>query len=681
MIKGVKNWITGKDRALTDKQRKRRKRLIVLGVILGAFLLGSVLAVEMTSHSGFCSSCHFMKPYFASWEESSHAEFECSVCHYPPGGGIRSKLSKKIEGLVMVGRYWTKLYVKSKPWAEIKDESCLREGCHEKRLLEGQVKFKSVVFDHSIHFDDLKRGKNLQCTSCHSQIVQGEHITVTESSCFICHFKESEHYPKISECNHCHTQETLTAQESRFNHEVVFDNGFTCVKCHSNTILGDGEVPRENCYKCHMERERLDEYENTDLMHSAHISDSKIECNQCHMDIQHKILKDPETIADCQTCHTDFHEAQKILYTGVGGRGVDHPVPNVMLEKGLSCKGCHMFHEVKGTGTFRKETFVSDAEACESCHGKGYARLLKDWEASTVKKVRQVRAIYDRARQEIGRSRDSRKEEALKLLEDALFNIEVVDKGKSVHNVAFSQELLKAAYSNIKEALAAVESRYTPAEFVAVPENIPTQCSTCHAGIEEIGGSVFGMRFSHDGHLIKLGLDCDTCHSNVRKHGEFIATKETCASCHHDETERECVSCHTVQGAFYNGGRLDGIEVPRDIMSEAEVECETCHTGVNETIIRPGRSVCVACHDEDYGGMFDEWQDSIKDLVKSLQTKIREKRGLKLSADLKKTISGIERHLGLIIWDGSSGIHNYMFFEEFLGSLIKRIDAMGPLGH
>ncbi len=266
-------------------------------------------AAEYTSHSKFCSSCHYMKPFYQSWEESRHADIECSACHYRPG--IRSFLRIKLEGLNQVLRYWTKLYVKSKPWAEIPDESCLRKGCHDKRLLEGRVKFKRVVFDHKVHLGDLRRGKNLRCTSCHSQIVQGDHITVTESSCFICHFKSSEHYPDIASCNHCHIQEDLSSDQVRFNHAVAYENNFGCDKCHSQIILGDGAVPRENCYKCHFERDRLDRYDETDLMHSTHIASHKIECNQCHMEIQHKIVKDIDTIADCQRATLAFIKPRK----------------------------------------------------------------------------------------------------------------------------------------------------------------------------------------------------------------------------------------------------------------------------------------------------------------------------------------------------------------------------------
>ena len=198
------------------------------------FVVLMVGSVEFTSHSNFCASCHYMKPFYRSWETSSHKDVECSTCHYGPG--VKSKVRAKVEGLMQLGRYWTKLYLKSKPWAEIPDESCLREGCPDKRLLEGQVNFNKVVFDHKIHFTDLKRGKQLRCTSCHSQIVQGEHITVTNSTCFICHFKESEHYPKISECTHCHERNTLISEEtSKYNHSIVFNSGFSCNKCHTHT--------------------------------------------------------------------------------------------------------------------------------------------------------------------------------------------------------------------------------------------------------------------------------------------------------------------------------------------------------------------------------------------------------------------------------------------------------------
>jgi nitrate/TMAO reductase-like tetraheme cytochrome c subunit len=656
--------------------KKVKKRLIILAILAGAFLVFSVAAVELTSRSGFCASCHFMTPFFESWETSSHGEIECSKCHYPPGGDIRSKLRKKIEGLVMVGRYWTKLYVKSKPWAEIKDDNCLQSGCHDKRLLEGQVPFNNVLFDHKVHFEDLKRGKQLQCVSCHSQIVQGEHITVTESSCFICHFKESEHYPQIDDCGHCHNQETLTNEKtSRYNHGLVFDSGFACDKCHSNTIIGDGEVPLVNCYKCHGEPERLDKYDDTDLMHSLHISINKIECNHCHMDIQHKIYKDIETIADCQSCHTDYHQAQKVLYAGEGGRGVDHPVPNIMLEKGLSCKGCHIFHEESG-GLVKSDTLVSEGEACESCHGRGFARILRNWESSTAIKLTEIRAIHLRASREVNRSRSQDKDKADALMKDALFNIEIVDKGKSVHNMAFSQELLLASFNSIVTALESIKSSYRPAAIAIATAAIPTQCSNCHAGIEENTSQIFGMNFHHKEHILKEKQECSNCHSNVRTHGEFIATKQSCAGCHHQDTSRDCSACHELQATFYQGGELEGLEIPKDIMAEAEAACTDCHHDEADKVIRSDGAKCLDCHDEGYEEMFDEWQDSFRENVRALRSAIRNIKRESLTPEGREELSRIQRIVYAVRTDGSSGVHNAMFFDEIATALSEQLESL-----
>jgi hypothetical protein len=654
---------------------KKKKRIIILAVA-GFFLLLFLGSVEYTSHSRFCSTCHYMKPFYKSWENSSHNRIECSTCHYAPG--LRSKFRAKIEGLLQVGRYWTKLYLKSKPWAEIPDEACLRRGCHDKRLLEGREKFKKIVFDHKIHFTDLKRGKRLRCTSCHSQIVQGEHITVTESTCFICHFKKSEHYPQASDCSHCHDRSVLVSEKtSKFNHTLVYEKGFSCDKCHSQTIIGDGDVPRENCFKCHWETERLNKYDETDLMHSTHIFSHKIECNLCHLEIQHKIVKDIETIASCQTCHTDSHKAQKILFTGQGGKGISHPMPNIMFEKGLSCKGCHIFHEESGGRVIKSETSTSRAGACESCHGKGFSRVLKDWEISTEKKLSEIKAVYEKVRLEISQGKDTNRAKAKALLDEAAFNIDIVERGKSVHNMTYSQQLLQAAYDIMVEALHIFGSSYKPQSFQASAKEVPGQCSACHAGIEEINTRIFGLDFLHKNHLTEQKIQCSTCHSNARKHGELVATKKSCAACHHQKTERNCTVCHQIQKSLYEGGELNGQKIQADAMSTAKVECTGCHLLQPNQISRSDKNKCLDCHEKGYDEIFLDWQNSVKELIRSLRAEIEEKKTLRLSKEQNTQLLKIEQLLQKIELDGSYGIHNFSFVEQALTNYQKTLKSFG----
>jgi nitrate/TMAO reductase-like tetraheme cytochrome c subunit len=655
--------------------KKRKKRLVVGLSTLGILLVVFVASVQLTSTSRFCAVCHYMKPFYQSWQTSSHSHIECSTCHYAPG--LRSKLRAKMEGLVQVARYWSKLYLKSKPWAEIPDESCLRPGCHDKRLLEGQVKFQKVVFDHTIHFTDLKRGKTLRCTTCHSQIVQGEHITVTESSCFICHFKKSDINPQADKCSLCHKQADLVPPASpRFNHTVVFEKGFSCDKCHSQVVVGDGAVPRENCYRCHFEGARLDQYGNTNLIHATHITAHKIECTQCHLAIQHKIIKDIETIADCRTCHTGPHQAQKILYTGEGGKGISHPMPNVMLQKGLSCKGCHVFHEEKGQ-LVKSETLRARSESCEACHGKGFARLQRDWALAAASKIRDLRAITERAGREVRGSRHAKKAEAQALLDEAAFNMDLIERGKSVHNITYSQALIAASWNQVNEALRLIGSTYVPEKIVFQASAAENPCLSCHSGIEEIAGTVFGLKFPHKRHLVTQNIECSTCHSNAKTHGEFVATKQTCAGCHHQDPKKDCAACHGLQKTLHEGGEVEGVAIAKDIMAEAGIDCAACHLDAKNRLARPGAGKCVECHGkEEYGKMFGEWQTSIKTLTTDLEAALREARKSALSDEQTKLVQRTEDFLKKLAFDGSWGVHNHVFLEDYLTKTLKTIKSL-----
>jgi nitrate/TMAO reductase-like tetraheme cytochrome c subunit len=658
--------------------RKRRKRLLLVLSTAGLLLVLFVASVQLTSTSRFCAVCHYMKTFYQSWKTSSHSHVECSTCHYPPG--LRSKLRAKMEGLVQVARYWSKLYLKSKPWAEIPDESCLRPGCHDKRLLQGQVKFKTVVFDHTIHFTDLKRGKKLRCTTCHSQIVQGEHITVTDSSCFICHFKKSDINPQASRCALCHKPADLVPPAvSRFDHTVVFQKNFSCDKCHSQVVLGDGAVPRENCYKCHFQADRLDKYADTNLIHTNHITAHKIECTQCHLAIQHKIIQDIETIADCRTCHTGLHQAQKILYTGEGGKGVPHAMPNVMLQKGLSCKGCHVFHEEKGQ-LVKSDTLHARAESCESCHGKGFARLQRDWAQAAASKLASLRSIYDRALGIVRASAHAKKAESLALLDDAAFNMDIVERGKSVHNIKYSQELIAAAWGQVNDALRMIASAYVPEKIVFQASAGETPCLSCHTGVEELSGSVFGLTFPHRSHLLKQNLECYTCHSNVRIHGEFVATKKTCAACHHQNPKQDCAVCHTLQKTLHEGGTLEGVPVVKDAMAEAGIDCAACHLDAKNRLERSDAGKCVECHGkEDYRKTFADWQASIKNLSTDLQAALRGVRKPGLSDEQIKLVQKTEDFLKKVVFDGSWGVHNFAYLRDDLTNSLKTIKSL-PAG-
>ncbi|UCD38246.1 MAG: cytochrome c3 family protein, partial [Fidelibacterota bacterium] len=355
----------------------RRRFIVVLAVAL-LIPLAFWGAVEYTSRPKFCNTCHYMEPFYESWQVSSHSDITCTYCHFEPG--LVGKIQGKLNGLYQLTKYVSLAYKKSKPWAEISDVSCTREGCHQTQTLLGPIQFKNVRFDHSHHLGELRRGKQLRCTSCHSQMVQGSHILVTEETCFLCHMKDRDLDTGLLACRTCHTDEIFLQQGSqlRYNHTTVVQTNKPCETCHVNTVEGNAPVSTEQCINCHWQTDFFERHDDPEFLHLNHVTNHKVECIACHTPITHRIQRKHQlTGEDCRSCHQDMHTAQAQLFAGIGGQDLA-PEPNPMYEAGLSCQSCHIFHrEHIGEG----DTMVSSAEACDRCHGQGYGRILQQWEA------------------------------------------------------------------------------------------------------------------------------------------------------------------------------------------------------------------------------------------------------------------------------------------------------------
>jgi len=267
---------------------KRWKILLIIGipVFIGVVVVASF---EITSTPEFCSTCHNMKPYYESWKTSSHNEVNCIKCHSDPG--IVPYLKTKANGLVEVVIYLSGNLPTSYQ-TEVSDESCLREGCHsQEELKEEKVDFeKGIYFEHEKHLQTLRDDFRLRCTSCHSQIVQSEHISVAKSTCFSCHFKGVEPNEETAECTLCHSALGETPEaETEYNHQGVLRLGLGCLIpiCHEGAVEGEGEVYQERCLSCHAEPSRLERINETSFIHLKHTSEHKVECFQCHSQIKH----------------------------------------------------------------------------------------------------------------------------------------------------------------------------------------------------------------------------------------------------------------------------------------------------------------------------------------------------------------------------------------------------------
>ena len=265
---------------------RRGRALIIIGALVFIVVV-TFAGFEVTSSPRFCSTCHNMKPYYENWKTSSHNEVNCIKCHADPG--IGSYLKTKANGLVEVAIYLSG-NLPTNYQTEVSDESCLREGCHSReKLKEERLDFKKgISFSHDEHLQTLKSEFRLRCTSCHSQVVQTEHISIGEATCFTCHFKGEELGEDVAECTLCHSAlGEIPEEEIKFNHQAVLKMGMDCLNCHKEPVEGKGEVHQERCLFCHSEPGRLERINERAFLHLKHTSEHKVECFQCHSQIKH----------------------------------------------------------------------------------------------------------------------------------------------------------------------------------------------------------------------------------------------------------------------------------------------------------------------------------------------------------------------------------------------------------
>jgi nitrate/TMAO reductase-like tetraheme cytochrome c subunit len=620
----IGRWIA---RTSRGRLTPRGVRLASFGVALafGLVVVGLLFAMQVSSTPTFCGGvCHIMKPYYQSWKHSKHNQIACVDCHISPG--ITAELRKKYEALSMVVKYVTGTYG-TNPWAEVDDAACLR--CHERRLLEGKEVFHGVLFDHTPHLTETRRGLHLRCTSCHSQIVQGSHISVTSSTCALCHFKGRKLNQGSGRCLLCHqVPEKVTSVEgTTFDHGQVARLDMQCSLCHGAVVRGVGNVPRERCLTCHNQAERLAKLGDPGFLHRMHVTTHKVDCMNCHLQVEHGRPARPgaqlaAAAAACESCHGSGHSPQQDLYSGVGGRGVPR-MPSVMFQAGVTCQGCHNpelavlpagAHRLVrggaagppsgGLAEIDAATASSDlagvhtarasAVSCMSCHGPGYQRIFDAWQAALASRTSALRAQLDATAGAMGLMPPAP-------WEDARHNYLLVDRGRGVHNVNFAFALLEKSHEQMNQARRAKGLAPLGRPWSGVSAG-SQGCVACHVGIEGQRGTFGGRAFAHRPHVETAKLDCTGCHRThaERAPGEVVRFGPGgCVACHHRAAEidaQACMKCHgDVTGRTVTSFRGEFSHTPH---LEQGLECASCHAGAGSGDPRPAKAVCAQCHTE-----------------------------------------------------------------------------------
>jgi nitrate/TMAO reductase-like tetraheme cytochrome c subunit len=437
--------------------RRWIKRHWKLTILIAVVAVGgcSYGMLEYTHNPRFCLSCHVMQPYYDAWASSSHNKVSCVECHYQPG--LRYELEGKLDALNQVVAYWTGRY-DTKFYAEIADESCMRQGCHDTRLIGGPIEFKrGIKFDHASHYGEARRDIKLRCTSCHSQIVQGNHMAVTEFTCFLCHFKGQTHLDSVlpqAFCLRCHSYPTsiIDVGGVKYNHADYVEHGVICWRCHSDVIRGSGQVEDRACLQCHDSYDQIKKITDVTQVHLNHVTNHKVECFNCHANIEHGIPPDtlPSTF-DCSACHHDTHSGPRELYAGQGGRGVaDQPSPMYLAQ--VDCTGCHFGEMIYGVNSLEAGgTRLSSVEACVDCHGEMGREIYKFWTTSVDAQLADTQRVLVTAQARLGKQAKPTAA-AVKQLEDAWYNYNFVKQARGVHNLTYSLALLEQARADAASA-------------------------------------------------------------------------------------------------------------------------------------------------------------------------------------------------------------------------------------
>jgi nitrate/TMAO reductase-like tetraheme cytochrome c subunit len=454
----------------------------ILLLVMTAALF-SVAMVEATGQPGFCRSCHIMGPYYDSWKHSAHAEVNCLECHLQPG--FTGLIKGKINGLAQavdcaVGRVGTK------PNATIADASCLRSQCHDTQKLAGEtLDCSGVRFTHEKHIDQVVDGIRITCGTCHNHFEGDEHFSVDRNACFACHFlggsaragrpvranggPPSRTSAMGTPCQGCHQvpQQVIRRGFVKIDHSEFISYRASCEEsCHKREVLQTSRVEETACLDCHSFRKPADA--NSMELHANHTNGEKVECFACHGHVPHGQtgVESVTAMMDCQSCHSDTHQAQRSIY------GTQHPMgpptptsplgnprqPNgtdrvlgPMFLTHVECTGCHIERTAKSPGTLDSFGTVARATptACDKCHEAGtgqkyvpfWQERIKALYAQVEKRVEEaeVLALAQKDGAE-AQQFDQRVRQARSILDSIRY-----DGSWGVHNFKYTEALLLEA--------------------------------------------------------------------------------------------------------------------------------------------------------------------------------------------------------------------------------------------
>lgn len=355
--------------------------VVVMAVLGGVFL---AVAEHHTSQPQFCSSCHIMEPYYASWEADMHGDklqVACVECHYAPGE--QTTFKAKFRGLSQAASYFSGRYGAGRPRAHVANASCLTSKCHgdlafmDKPLMMGTAKFL-----HSRHLQpqterDQAAAKRLAELQTLLKGKVGDDAFGKLDALAAEAGPAADRYARLVAQSHeadpSIPRETLV-EFSQLRHRSVRIQQLTelqCTNCHAYRSTHNGPRPRHSgqhfevatttCFTCHFNNEGF----NTGTS----------ECMTCHIPPQKEITVHAKMLIE----GGDQPEAKP---PGTELVKMNHAE---ILAKKIACVSCHADAVQKDATVTRRD--------CERCHDQ--ARFFADWkEPFTVDLVKHYHTVH-----------------------------------------------------------------------------------------------------------------------------------------------------------------------------------------------------------------------------------------------------------------------------------------------
>ncbi|MEH7082679.1 NapC/NirT family cytochrome c [Neobacillus drentensis] len=296
------------------------------------FLALGFSGLKATSSSGYCSSCHEMKPEYYTWKASTHSEVDCVSCHIQPGAKNLAK--NKANGVVELYKKTMNTY--SAPIQmpkEIPNSAC--ESCHNMDKRE-VTPSGDIIIPHDKHL-----AKDVKCTQCHSGVAHGK---IAERQVT---FKTD--YGKWDDSLGKSMMSDLKFTKTKME---------TCVECHEVR-----DVSTE-CKTCHTTGVLPKSHKESDFKTGSHGELAKKDlksCNKCHSFMSETEIKGFVEIPASQ----QFLSNTDSKITQISAQ--DYAKENTF------CKDCHTTKpksHVKGFVNLHGAKAKVSMEACLACHDK-----------------------------------------------------------------------------------------------------------------------------------------------------------------------------------------------------------------------------------------------------------------------------------------------------------------------